>query len=217
MGRSQVERNRTHGRPGKGRNAGSGRGGQRREDTSHFKNLGSNEFRYESQSMKESNESESAIISEESIIMTDYTYSTNNEFGPSHYSVAHDFYGDRGLNSDDDCNNSILTHDTDMDIAKLNECLETDQNFDYLRFDKRMTDMFRSRFYNGKKCMKMTVTELRALGSSTCQMQINQGDYINCEEERVNIQGSDEQEQVAEKNTDGDENLEDWLDNMIGT
>ncbi len=204
MGRSQVKRNRTHGRPGKGRNSGSGRGEQSTEDTSHIKNLGSNEFRYESQSKKESNESELAIISEESMIMTDYTY----EFGPSHYIVAHDFYGDdiRGLNSEDDCNNSILSHDIDMDVEKLNECVETDQNFEYLRFDKRMTEMFRSRFYSGKKCMKMTVTELRSLGGRMNQKQINQGDNVNCEEERINI-----------KDSDDNENLEDWLDHMIGT
>ena len=233
MGRTQVARNRIHGRPGKGgrgndssRIEGRGRGNQKREGVGgenkkqELNDLGSNAFRYEKQSRSEA----TTFENETSDSMFDYV-SGGNEFGASHYSVAQDVY-QRGEKDEDEVD--LLNHETSLslydtihntfkiDVKSLSLCLEQDVDLHYLRFDdKRMTETFRKRFYmNGEEETTMTVGEQRILGHQLNTMDLsNEGNKCKEKEHEVT-----KEENSPNSNEDVEvEDLEDWLDDMIGT
>mmetsp|Transcript_8964 Transcript_8964/g.11284 ORF Transcript_8964/g.11284 Transcript_8964/m.11284 type:complete len:268 (+) Transcript_8964:148-951(+) len=151
MGRSQVERNRTHGRPG-GRKGGTGRGrgGQNKNRTSQKQDLGSNTFRYE----KESNEGtqyDYTIDESSSDISMEYTYySSANEYGLSHH--------DGQTNTDETLTN-YNSNKMSIDVKLLSKCLEQDEKLSWLRLDNTITGLFHDKYY--KKERNMTVSEMR--------------------------------------------------------
>ena len=240
MGRSQVERNRTHGRPGgkgRGRGRGQGRGGNSTNNNNKQKaknlELGSNAFRYEKHKEKQLNDQQNYYENEASSMMILDSYS-QNEFGPSHYSIARDFdHGDDGNFDDTITQMKTMNMDTgtEIDVALLSKCLKDDHDLNYLRFgdihdeeESRMIEMFRKRFYDGsdEKDTRMTIAEQRALGGTIGTGITTDGDcgVIQEEKEEINEKRTDgnDKDETQESNASGnddEENLEDWLDDMI--
>ena len=201
MGRSQVERNKTHGRPG---TKGRGGGNQGPNDTNrrlknkqkHSNDLGSNAYRYEKKE-KTSSFAFDDDQAENDISLMMENLSSGNEFGLSHYSVASDLLHPKG-DSEDPIGH--VNHDnTVMDVKSLSQIMENDSSYDYLRFDARMTDMFSKRFANASD-KSMTVAESRL-----CGVEQKQDSLI--EESKV-IEETDA--------TEEGETLEDFLDDLIG-
>lgn len=219
MGRSQVQRNRTHGRPGsKGGRSGHDHDGRKGEMKRSFvPSLDSNSFRYENSRYDDTEIQESENDD-------DYeNFSNNHDFGPSHYSIARNIYEKQDEYEHDLSGVNELDNDqSNIDLTKLSMCLDRDTTLRYLRLDDRMTEMFRKRFVDGKKDAKMTVSEIRALGDNFDQMQVLKKDEDNTMEE-VTVEVSHSNREIT--NTSGESNngeegvddLEDWLDGMIGT
>ncbi len=231
-----MQRNRTRGRPGSKGGRGRG-GGSKQDNTTtantkistsnktnNSSSLGSNAFRYEKkQSLSSSSLNDSGSdhdlkekgnratghdhdqmnIGESSL---DYLTS-GNEHGPSHYSVASNFY-----NNDDLFNRNAVSAEAEasvaIDVKLLSKCLENDNQLNYLRLDGRMRDIFQKRFHSGSSSeMKMTVAEMRALPVLGDE---DTGSVGGGEEKTDDNLGSGD-------NGDNDEveNLEAWLDDMI--
>lgn len=214
MGRSQVERNRTRGRPGtkggRGPSSSSNRpnnntnttsksSSSRKKQNRHAENLGSNAFRYEK---SKSNANDDQSGNDISSMMENL--SSGNEFGLSHYSVASDLLYQNQKEDSNDPSSFINTNMT-IDVKALSKMMEEDDSYEYLRFDVRMTELFLKRFAN--ETGKRTVAE----SSRLCD---NDDDDMGVKED-----GDDGDDGNANANAaEGEEeDLEDFLDDLIGS
>ena len=168
MGRSQVERNRTKGRPGnkgRGRGGRGGRGGGRGAPTrgptkkQHQNNHGSNTWRYE-----ETNVTETTTPLDGDSLLTDFEflyYGYDN--GPIQESIEERFLNGNPLGDDSEVKEEYTT--SNFDIRMFAKCLNTLSSADWMWIDNpRLLEEYNSRYVNSVKPKKMTVAKMRLGG-----------------------------------------------------
>ena len=168
MGRSQVERNRTKGRPGnkgRGRGGRGGRGGGRGAPTrgptkkQQQNNLGSNSWRYE-----ETNATETTTSLDDDSLLMDFEnlyYEYDN--GPIQESIEERFLNGNPLGDDSEVKEEYTT--SNFDIRMFAKCLNTLSSADWMWIDNpRLLEEYNSRYVNSVKPKKMTVAKMRLGG-----------------------------------------------------
>jgi hypothetical protein len=211
MGRSQVQRNKTHGRPGQGR--GRGRGGsagrdRQRQGSGDVTKLGDNSFRYDNSTVVGSKYQDDDY---------DGLLDAINDLGD--YSALE--YGIDGGDQDDLFGMTTNNEDTAkwnsndylyIDIAGLSKCLEQlpiHERLDLpMHVGKHLEDM-----YGGVR--KKTLAELREDANVT-SVAIETSIALAVDD--LNSTRVTENHTETQKNEgahDDEEDLEAWLDNMI--
>ena len=237
MGRSQVERNRRHGRPGSkgrgggGRSATSGRGeGKSSAEGRHHPPLRSNEWRYqEEDSSSTSNALEAGESDVDGMFTPAYGYA---EHGPAHDDVASALAGGLGGEEGSDhfgVNQTTLNLD---DLARTLRKIPTAELLDMPEHIAREYDKKYGAFCDEQRAK--TISELRAATSTSSNKQTlgasgkaekdtagspattNKADTSDKEDAEL---AGDETEgsAVIEASADdtGEEDLDAWLDSVI--
>ena len=242
MGRSQVERNRRHGRPGSkgrgggGRSATSGRGGDkssaegRRHHPAPNPLHSNNEWRYQEEESTSTSNVEGGDSDADGMFAPAYGYA---EHGPAHDDVASALAGGLGEEEGSDhfgVNQTTLNLD---DLARTLRKIPTAELLDMPEHIAREYDKKYGEFVNTKRAK--TISELRAAASTSNNKQKTLGASAKAEKDttgspatRNKADSSDKEDAesagdgtegsaVREDNVNnaGEEDLDAWLDSVI--
>ena len=244
MGRSQVERNRRHGRPGSkgrgggGRSATSGRGGDKSSAEGRHhpapKALRSNEWRYqEGKSSSTSNVVEGGDSDVDGMFAPAYGYA---EHGPAHDDVASALAG--GLGEEEEGSDHFGVNQTTLNLDDLARTLRKIPTAELLDMPEHIAREYDKKY--GDFCDEQrakTISELRAAtstssnkqtlgasakaeedttGSPTTPTTTNRADTSDKEDAELAGDGA-QGPAVMEENEDnaGEEDLDAWLDSVI--
>ena len=243
MGRSQVERNRIKGRPGRGgrgrgggSSSGGGRGGGGGRSSSNNKRrsgpdprtLGDNAFRFERRNKDTSNNDDG---SSSDMLLDDFNTGLllgSDYYGASHYDLQEDDYNNEG-GTTTSFENSSDNDWMSVDVQALTACLKQLPIHERLDVPYHVGKHIESRYgidnaatAGGKK----TLAELREESKCIVNNDVDYGitnsadDLPTVEEVDTNTnQNSSETEEAKADNSGGDEDDEDdldaWLDDMI--
>lgn len=193
MGRSQVERNQSRRRrPGT-----HGRGGRGNTQTSNVTkehrlphSLGNNAFRYQI------NKGEGQAID------YDWDIASAFHFSPVINSVEIESFAQISLHDnvfsmkgeEEERGNSY-----EINLARISACIDSAHNSEWMRLSDGMTKVFDKRFANTMETERMTITEM----ARSCQSEADNNS------EEVGIPADND------KDSDSDDNLEEWLDSVI--
>mmetsp|Transcript_1017 Transcript_1017/g.1711 ORF Transcript_1017/g.1711 Transcript_1017/m.1711 type:complete len:230 (-) Transcript_1017:52-741(-) len=228
MGRSQVERNRIKGRPGRGgrgRGGGSGSSGGRgggggrsssnkRRSGPDPRTLGDNAFRFERRNKDTSNDDDGSS----DMLLDDFNTGLllgSDYYGASHYDLQEDDYNNEGETTTS-FENSTDNDWMSVDVQALTACLKQLPIHERLNVPYHVGKHIESRYgidnaaaAGGKK----TLAELRE--ESKCIDALPTVEEVDTNTN----QNSSEIEEAKADNNDGDEDDEDdldaWLDDMI--
>ena len=238
MGRSQVERNRRHGRPGSkgrgggGRSATSGRGeGKSSAEGRHHPPLRSNEWRYqEEDSSSTSNALEAGESDVDGMFTPAYGYA---EHGPAHDDIASALAG--GLGEEEEGSDHFGVNQTTLnldDLARTLRKIPTAELLDMPEHIAREYDKKYGECVDTKRAK--TISELRAAASTSNNKQTlgasskAEKDTTGSPATRKKADSSDKEDAelaggetegsaVTEENEGnaGEEDLDAWLDSVI--
>eukprot|EP00985_Skeletonema_marinoi_P031679 scaffold37762_cov239-Skeletonema_marinoi.AAC.2 len=240
MGRSQVERNRIKGRPGRGgrgRGGGSGAGGRgggggrsssnKRRSGPDPRTLGDNAFRFERRNKDDTSNDDDYGSSD--MLLDDFNTGLllgSDYYGASHYDLQEDDYNE--VETTTSFENSSDNDWMSVDVQALTACLKQLPIHERLDVPYHVGKHIESRYGidNAAAGRQKTLAELRE--ESKCIVN-NDDDYgisnsaddlPTVEEVDTNTnQNSLETEEAKADNSDGDEDDEDdldaWLDDMI--
>lgn len=211
MGRSQVERNKRLGRPGEKGGRGKKQSSKTQDRTqTELINLGDNSFRYQYEDKGFDRTTNNDVDGSE----WDYS-SSANVYGASHHVVD--------IPSYDDVPNTDYSYGMfEIDIGKLSACIDEMKTCEWMRLDNdRISKIFDDRF-SGFNEDKKTLSEWNAsseaaiAASSFRDIHVTPTTTIKEETSSPKpIRVDMEKKKTSE--SDEEDNLQDWLDDMIDT
>jgi len=217
MGRSQVERNRRLGRPGEKGGRGGRQSNKIQDRTQKKPDLGDNSFRYQDDDIGHKDDH---LDGSE----WDFT-SSANVYGSSHDVI--------GIPSYDDAQNTEYGM-YEIDIGKLSACIDEMKTFEWMRLDNdRILKIFEDRFSGAVDDGKKTLAEWKAstiedLSSTLSNINvtsiknesnptISTSTPIVVEDQHNPIPSCTNDTETIDQESDDEENLQGWLDDMIDT